>query len=68
MHSGFCDALCEKGQMSGYFDRLPVWLVTAPYPGWKAPAWRCNRCWRASRRLAGKGDGRSDNNKKRDVT
>jgi len=33
MHSGFCDALCEKGQMSGYFDRLPVWLVTAPYPG-----------------------------------
>ncbi len=33
MHSGFCEALCEKGQMSGYFDRLPVWLVTAPYPG-----------------------------------
>ncbi|MCQ4294938.1 glucokinase [Pseudomonas stutzeri] len=31
--SGFRDALREKGQMSGYFDRLPVWLVTAPYPG-----------------------------------
>ncbi|MBK3867656.1 glucokinase [Pseudomonas stutzeri] len=33
MRSSFFEALCEKGQMSGYFERLPVWLVTAPYPG-----------------------------------
>ncbi|EIK51639.1 glucokinase [Stutzerimonas stutzeri TS44] len=31
--SEFRHSLCDKGQMSGYFDGLPVWLVTAPYPG-----------------------------------
>lgn len=31
--SDFCRGLRDKGQMSGYFDDLPVWLVTAPYPG-----------------------------------
>ncbi|KQQ50685.1 glucokinase [Pseudomonas sp. Leaf127] len=33
MNSGFKRALKEKGVMSDYFDDLPVWLVTAEYPG-----------------------------------
>ncbi|MFJ4141374.1 glucokinase [Pseudomonas sp. NPDC089734] len=32
-HSGFKRALAEKGVMSDYFKGLPVWLVTAEYPG-----------------------------------
>jgi glucokinase len=31
--SGFRRALAEKGVMSDYFNGLPVWLVTAEYPG-----------------------------------
>lgn len=31
--SGFKRALAEKGVMSDYFKDLPVWLVTAEYPG-----------------------------------
>ncbi|RRV08332.1 glucokinase [Pseudomonas sp. v388] len=31
--SGFKRALAEKGVMSDYFQGLPVWLVTAEYPG-----------------------------------
>lgn len=31
--SGFARALADKGCMSGYFDGIPVWLVTAEYPG-----------------------------------
>ncbi|UVO16827.1 MULTISPECIES: glucokinase [Stutzerimonas stutzeri group] len=31
--SDFQQSLRDKGRMSGYFDQLPVWLVTAPYPG-----------------------------------
>ncbi|GAB7527711.1 glucokinase [Pseudomonas sp. 3A(2025)] len=33
MNSGFKRALMEKGVMSDYFEGLPVWLVTAEYPG-----------------------------------
>lgn len=33
MASGFKRALGEKGVMSDYFQGLPVWLVTAEYPG-----------------------------------
>ncbi|WP_122490722.1 glucokinase [Pseudomonas viridiflava] len=33
MSSGFKRALAEKGVMSDYFKGLPVWLVTAEYPG-----------------------------------
>ncbi len=32
-NSGFKRALAEKGVMSDYFKGLPVWLVTAEYPG-----------------------------------
>ncbi|SDR93264.1 glucokinase [Pseudomonas oryzae] len=31
--SGFARAFADKGCMSGYFDGIPVWLVTAEYPG-----------------------------------
>ncbi|UUD64122.1 glucokinase [Pseudomonas seleniipraecipitans] len=31
--SGFARSLRDKGCMSDYFDDLPVWLVTAEYPG-----------------------------------
>lgn len=31
--SGFCRGLADKGCMSGYLDGIPVWLVTAEYPG-----------------------------------
>ena len=31
--SGFSRSLREKGCMSDYFDAVPVWLVTAKYPG-----------------------------------
>lgn len=31
--SGFARSLRDKGCMSDYFDGLPVWLVTAEYPG-----------------------------------
>lgn len=31
--SGFQRALSSKGCMSGYFEGVPVWLVTAEYPG-----------------------------------
>ncbi|WP_277372704.1 glucokinase [Pseudomonas sp. AA-38] len=31
--SGFSRCLRDKGCMSDYFDGLPVWLVTAEYPG-----------------------------------
>ncbi|VXC77058.1 Glucokinase [Pseudomonas sp. 8Z] len=33
MASGFARSMRDKGCMSGYFDGLPVWLVTAEYPG-----------------------------------
>ncbi|HEY0289956.1 MAG TPA: glucokinase [Pseudomonas sp.] len=33
MQSGFNRALSEKGLMKDYFDEVPVWLVTAEYPG-----------------------------------
>ncbi|WP_122532682.1 glucokinase [Pseudomonas viridiflava] len=33
MNSGFKRSLAEKGVMSDYFKGLPVWLVTAEYPG-----------------------------------
>lgn len=33
MASGFSRSLRDKGCMSDYFDDLPVWLVTAEYPG-----------------------------------
>lgn len=33
MQSGFNRALAEKGLMKDYFDGVPVWLVTAEYPG-----------------------------------
>ncbi|MBP0952701.1 glucokinase [Pseudomonas alliivorans] len=33
INSGFKRALAEKGVMSDYFKGLPVWLVTAEYPG-----------------------------------
>ncbi|SEJ39338.1 glucokinase [Azotobacter beijerinckii] len=31
--SGFADSLCHKGSMSHYLKGVPVWLVTAEYPG-----------------------------------
>ncbi|MBD9484301.1 glucokinase [Pseudomonas sp. PDM14] len=31
--SGFLRAFSSKGCMSGYFEGVPVWLVTADYPG-----------------------------------
>lgn len=33
LRSGFVQALRDKGRMSRYFDDIPVWLVTAEYPG-----------------------------------
>ncbi|KEZ68218.1 glucokinase, partial [Pseudomonas syringae pv. syringae FF5] len=33
INSGFKRAMAEKGVMSDYFNGLPVWLVTAEYPG-----------------------------------
>ncbi|CAM3047748.1 glucokinase [Pseudomonas floridensis] len=33
INSGFRRAFAEKGVMSDYFNGLPVWLVTAEYPG-----------------------------------
>ncbi|MDU8502803.1 glucokinase [Pseudomonas syringae] len=33
INSGFKRAMAEKGVMSDYFKNLPVWLVTAEYPG-----------------------------------
>ncbi|HSX86469.1 MAG TPA: glucokinase [Pseudomonas sp.] len=31
--SGFAKSFRDKGRMSDYFDGIPVWLVTAQYPG-----------------------------------
>lgn len=31
--SGFIQSFSSKGCMSGYFEGVPVWLVTAEYPG-----------------------------------
>lgn len=31
--SGFRQGLRDKGEMSRYFDQVPVWLVTAQHPG-----------------------------------
>ncbi|WKN22421.1 glucokinase [Azotobacter vinelandii] len=31
--SGFASSLCSKGCMSHYLNGVPVWLVTAEYPG-----------------------------------
>ena len=31
--SGFSQSLRDKGRMSRYFDNVPVWVVTAEYPG-----------------------------------
>ncbi|GAB3471388.1 glucokinase [Azotobacter salinestris] len=31
--SGFASSLCSKGCMSHYLEGVPVWLVTAEYPG-----------------------------------
>ncbi|WP_369959502.1 glucokinase [Pseudomonas benzenivorans] len=31
--SGFARCLRDKGVMSGYFEGIPAWLVTAEYPG-----------------------------------
>ena len=31
--SGFAKSFSDKGRMSDYFDGIPVWLVTAEYPG-----------------------------------
>jgi len=33
LRSDFTRSLRDKGRMSAYFDGLPVWLVTAAYPG-----------------------------------
>ncbi|MHB0763651.1 glucokinase [Stutzerimonas sp. NM35] len=33
LNSGFRQGLRDKGCMSRYFDEVPVWLVTADYPG-----------------------------------
>ena len=33
MQSGFNQALAQKGLMKDYFNDVPVWLVTAEYPG-----------------------------------
>ena len=31
--SGFARSFADKGCMSDYLKGIPVWLVTAPYPG-----------------------------------
>ncbi|TLX65172.1 glucokinase [Stutzerimonas nosocomialis] len=31
--SGFRESFCDKGFMTPYFEGIPVWLVTAEYPG-----------------------------------
>ncbi|HAW22830.1 MAG TPA: glucokinase, partial [Pseudomonas sp.] len=31
--SGFSQSFRDKGNMSRYFDNIPVWVVTAKYPG-----------------------------------
>ncbi|WPN64804.1 glucokinase [Pseudomonas sp. P9_35] len=33
LESGFARCFADKGCMSDYFKDIPVWLVTAPYPG-----------------------------------
>jgi len=33
VRSGFSKSLRDKGHMSRYFDQIPVWVVTAEYPG-----------------------------------
>lgn len=33
MRSGFLQSFRDKGRLSRYFDGIPVWLVTAEYPG-----------------------------------
>ncbi|MCO7516609.1 glucokinase [Pseudomonas guariconensis] len=33
LHSGFAASFADKGCMSGYFEGLPVWLVTAEFSG-----------------------------------
>jgi glucokinase len=33
MRSGFRQSFRDKGGMSRYFDKVPVWVVTAEYPG-----------------------------------
>ena len=33
MRSGFSQSFRDKGCMSRYFDNIPVWVVTAKYPG-----------------------------------
>ena len=33
LRSGFLQSFRDKGRMSRYFDGIPVWLVTAEYPG-----------------------------------
>lgn len=33
LESGFARSFADKGCMSEYFSGIPVWLVTAPYPG-----------------------------------
>ena len=33
LSSGFARSFRDKGRMSDYFDGIPVWLVTAEYPG-----------------------------------
>lgn len=33
LKSGFARSFADKGCMSAYFNAIPVWLVTAPYPG-----------------------------------
>jgi len=33
MRSGFSQSFRDKGGMSRYFDNVPVWVVTAEYPG-----------------------------------
>lgn len=33
LRSGFARCFADKGCMSDYFTGIPVWLVTAPYPG-----------------------------------
>jgi len=31
--SGFSRAFADKGAMNDFFEGIPVWLVTAEYPG-----------------------------------
>jgi glucokinase len=33
IRSGFRESFSDKGRMSRYFDDIPVWVVTAEYPG-----------------------------------